>query len=56
MIFKELEQFNIQTEDCFFDYFATFDSESVLEKMDGASPSGKLNWQAKHRPITVSIA
>ncbi len=52
-IFQELEQFNINIEERLFNYFATYDFESVLEKIDEVSPSGKLNWEAKHRHCNV---
>ncbi len=58
-IFDHLEDVGITTvpEQRFFPWFATYDFEALLERVeDDEGSSAKLTWERKHRPIAVSVA
>ncbi len=55
-IFQQLEEFGIRVpeRDRTFPWFAVFDFESILQKVDGDGTE-KLQWTHKHLPISVSV-
>ena len=53
-IFEELSYFGIGCSDRVFPYFATFDFESVLKKVQSQGTS-KTEWTHEHVPISVSV-
>ncbi len=57
-VFDRLEDVGITTApaDRFFPWFATYDFEALLEKVEDGEGSAKLTWETKHRPISVSLA
>ena len=54
---EELEEFGIivPQADRTYPWFAVYDFESILEKID-ESNTNKLHWDRKHRPISVSVS
>ncbi len=57
-IFDHLEDVGITTipEQRFFPWFATYDFEALLERVEDDEGSAKLMWERKHQPIVVSVA
>ena len=55
-IFEMLEEYNLKIpkEDKIFPWFAVFDFEAMLEKIE-EKPSDKLFWSQRHCPVSVSI-
>ena len=57
-VFRNLSALDIETkcDEQYFDYFITYDFESLLIKKSSETEPGKLKWISEHVPISVSIS
>ena len=57
-VFRNLSALDIETkcDEQYFDYFITYDFESLLMKKSSETEPGKLKWISEQVPISVSIS
>lgn len=56
-IFEQIKEFNcvVPAHDCVYKWFIVFDFEAILRPEENTPLDRKLQWQAEHVPISVSV-